>query len=229
LSQELMDRIYRHQRHVYDATRKFYLLGRDRLIAGLRPQDSDHILEIGCGTARNLIIAARRYPGARLHGIDVSAEMLASAERAVRRAGLARRIHLARADAAAFDAQALFGIARFQRVFASYSLSMIPPWREALARAIGALAPGGQLHIVDFGEQSRLPAMFRFALRRWLAAFHVTPRAELEAALVEHAARMGATLRCERPHRDYARYAVLALPKTPNAGPDADPAATIAR
>ena len=25
----LMDRMYRHQRHIYDLTRKFYLLGRD--------------------------------------------------------------------------------------------------------------------------------------------------------------------------------------------------------
>ena len=28
----LMDRIYRRQRHVYDLTRKYYLLGRDELI-----------------------------------------------------------------------------------------------------------------------------------------------------------------------------------------------------
>ena len=28
----LMDGVYRHQRHIYDLTRKFYLLGRDRLI-----------------------------------------------------------------------------------------------------------------------------------------------------------------------------------------------------
>jgi S-adenosylmethionine-diacylgycerolhomoserine-N-methlytransferase len=216
LSQELMDRIYRRQRHIYDATRKFYLLGRDRLISGLRPQDSDHVLEIGCGTARNLILAARRYPKARLHGIDLSAEMLATAERAVRRAGLGRRIHLAQADATSFDPQTLFGVARFQRVFASYSLSMIPPWREALTRAVGTVAPGGQFHVVDFGEQSRLPTLFRLALRRWLAEFHVTPRAELEAMLAEHAQTLGATLRCERPHRDYARYAVLALPADPN-------------
>ena len=208
-----MDRIYRHQRHIYDATRKFYLLGRDRLIAGLRPQGSDDVLEIGCGTARNLILAARRYPGVRLHGIDLSAEMLATAEGAVRRAGLGRRVRLAQADATSFDPQVLFGVARFQRVFASYSLSMIPPWREALTHAISAVAPGGQLHVVDFGEQSRLPSLFRRSLRRWLAAFHVTPRAELEAVLAEHAQALGATLRCERPHRDYARYAVLALPK----------------
>ena len=36
---EKMDRIYRVQRHFYDLTRKYYLLGRDRLIrgAGVRP------------------------------------------------------------------------------------------------------------------------------------------------------------------------------------------------
>ena len=224
-----MDRIYRHQRHIYDATRKFYLLGRDRLITGLRVQDSDHVLEIGCGTARNLILAARRYPKARLHGIDLSAEMLATAERAVRRAGLDRRIRLAQADATSFDPQALFGVGRFQRVFASYSLSMIPPWREALAHAIGAVAPGGQFHVVDFGEQSRLPGLLRLALRRWLAAFHVTPRAELEAALDQHAQALGATLRCERPHRDYARYAVLALPRMATTVPAGAPAASNAR
>lgn len=207
-----MDRIYRHQRHVYDATRKFYLLGRDRLIVGLRPQDQDHVLEIGCGTARNLILAARRFPRTRLYGIDLSSEMLATAERTVRRAGLGRQIQLAQADATSFDPQALFAVTSFQRVFASYSLSMIPPWREALGHAIGMVASGGQFHVVDFGEQSRLPGVFRFALRRWLAAFHVTPRSELEAALSQHAHALGATLRCERPHRDYARYAVLALP-----------------
>ena len=31
----LMDSVYRHQRHIYDLTRKFYLLGRDDLIDGL--------------------------------------------------------------------------------------------------------------------------------------------------------------------------------------------------
>lgn len=138
-----MDRIYRHQRHVYDATRKFYLLGRDRLIAGLRPQDQDQVLEIGCGTARNLIAAARRYPGARFQGIDLSIQMLATAERAVARAGLTRRIRLAQADATSFDPQALFGVARFQRVFASYSLSMIPPWPRAASStsSISASSP----------------------------------------------------------------------------------------
>jgi S-adenosylmethionine-diacylgycerolhomoserine-N-methlytransferase len=45
-----MNRMYRWQRHIYDATRRYYLLGRDRLIAGLRPAAGQSVLEIGCGT-----------------------------------------------------------------------------------------------------------------------------------------------------------------------------------
>ena len=81
-----MDRMYRRQRHVYDLTRKFYLLGRDRLIDGLNARASDAILEIGCGTGRNLVAIANRYPANRLYGLDVSAEMLVSAASAVERA-----------------------------------------------------------------------------------------------------------------------------------------------
>ena len=33
-----MDQVYRRQRYIYDFTRKYYLLGRDRLIRGLALQ-----------------------------------------------------------------------------------------------------------------------------------------------------------------------------------------------
>ena len=68
----LMDRVYRHQRHIYDASRKYYLLGRDPMIAGLNPPPGASVLEIGCGTGRNLVKAARRYKNASFYGIDIS-------------------------------------------------------------------------------------------------------------------------------------------------------------
>lgn len=34
--QAAMDRMYRVQRHIYDATRRYYLLGRDLLVRDLR-------------------------------------------------------------------------------------------------------------------------------------------------------------------------------------------------
>ncbi len=75
----LMDGMYRRQRHIYDLSRKFYLLGRDEAIARLRPAPGDRVLEIACGTGRNLVKLAQVYPDARLFGLDVSREMLATA------------------------------------------------------------------------------------------------------------------------------------------------------
>ena len=210
-STDLMNRTYRHQRHFYDFTRKYYLLGRDRLIAELAPHDGDAVLEIGCGTGRNLTAAAARYPGVRLFGVDVSTEMLTSAIATIARAGLAPQIRVAHADATRLDPQLLFGIARFERIFISYSLSMIPDWQAVIDGSIAILAPGGELHIVDFGGQRRLPGLFRTLLRRWLVLFHVTPRDDLEQALRARAQGTGASLVFERPYRDYAQYAVLRL------------------
>ncbi len=189
----LMDGVYRRQRHFYDATRKFFLLGRDRLIADLAPPPGARVLEIGCGTGRNMIVAARRYPQAQFYGLDISAQMLATARESVARAGLQDRITLAQGDATAFDAQALFGAPTFERVFFSYSLSMIPDWRAALAQGAQATAPGGALHVVDFGRQEGLPGAAKAVLRRWLALFHVAPRDGLEEAFSPMTSAQGLT------------------------------------
>ena len=45
-----MDEIYRYQRYIYDLTRKFYLLGRDRVIDELAPPRGGKVLEVACGT-----------------------------------------------------------------------------------------------------------------------------------------------------------------------------------
>ena len=129
-----MDAIYRFQRHIYDVTRKPYLLGRDVVIRKLDVPAGGAVLEIGCGTARNLLHIARAYPKARCFGMDVSAAMLETARHAIARAGMEERVLVARADAAAFDPKALFGVERFDRVVISYALSMIPEWEEVLYR-----------------------------------------------------------------------------------------------
>jgi S-adenosylmethionine-diacylgycerolhomoserine-N-methlytransferase len=180
---ELMDGIYRGQRHIYDLTRRPYLLGRSDMLKALQPPVGGYVLEIGCGTAWNLIRAAQLYPHAHFFGLDVSALMLQTAHGAISRRGLLGRIRLANADASDFNADALFGRARFDRVFISYALSMIPDWQLALARALGAVADGGVLHIIDFGPCHALPTAFRKLLFAWLALFSVTPRLALPATL----------------------------------------------
>jgi S-adenosylmethionine-diacylgycerolhomoserine-N-methlytransferase len=204
-----MDAIYRYQRYIYDATRKYYLLGRDRLVGELAPPDGGSVLEVACGTGRNLIQAARRYPEARFFGFDISNAMLETARSAISRAGLDGRIAVAEGDATSFDGGSLFGEAKFDRVFISYALSMIPPWHAALQQALAALAPGGQLLIVDFGDQAGLPRWFKRGLRSWLAQFSVTPRDELSAELERIAARPGFTVQHRQLYRGYAVYAVI--------------------
>src|SRR3546814_5611306 len=84
--------IYRRQRHIYDLTRKYYLLGRDGLIADLDPPAGGAVLEIGCGTGRNLIAVGKAWPKARLYGVDISDAMLDTARASVIRAGMAARV-----------------------------------------------------------------------------------------------------------------------------------------
>ena len=204
-----MDAQYALQRHVYDLTRKYYLLGRDRLIRELGVPAGGSVLEVGVGTGRNLALVAKRYPQARLFGLDISAEMLKSARVNMARAGAEGRTLLGRADATAFDPQALFGEPGFDRVFVSYSLSMIPDWQAALRQALSVVEPGGSLHIVDFGQQEALPAWFRGGLRAWLAKFHVTPREDLFEEIERVAKAQGAHARCRALYRGYAWEAVI--------------------
>jgi S-adenosylmethionine-diacylgycerolhomoserine-N-methlytransferase len=210
-----MNRMYRRQRHIYDGTRRYYLLGRDQLIANLKPEAGANVLEVGCGTGRNLVLAAGRFPAARWFGIDISTEMLTSAITAIARRGLTSRIKVAHGDATAFDPERLFGIPSFDHIMISYSLSMIPNWKGVLEAAISRLKPSGRLHIVDFGRQERLPGIARALLLRWLKLFDVTPRDDLERVLSTMAAASGADLKFERPFRGYAQYAVLTLPSGP--------------
>lgn len=201
---DLMDETYRHQRLIYDITRRFFLLGRDHLITSLNPGTRARILEVACGTGRNLAVILKRYPSCALYGLDISDEMLRTAQ-----GKLHMRAHLVKADACSFEAAQIFGTPWFDRIILSYSVSMIPDWQRALATAARHLAPEGQLHVVDFGDQHGMPAWFRHGLLRWLAKFHVTPRQDLARVLSEIAARQGCTLAHQTRLRGYAQHAVL--------------------
>ena len=199
----LMDDVYRYQRLFYDVTRKYYLLGRDHLIENMGVKAGDRVLEVACGTGRNLQAIGKHYPGAALFGLDISEQMLVSA-----RKKLGKKAQLAQADACDFDPQALFQTALFDHIVFSYSLSMIPDWEGALAEAMRHLAPGGTLHVVDFHDQARLPAWFKKGLVNWLARFHVSPRVTLPDTLARMAERTGGAEHTPL-YRGYALYGRL--------------------
>jgi len=207
-----MDRMYRVTRHVYDVTRAYYLLGRDRLLDKVATSPSAATLEVGCGTARNLIRLARRPEPGELFGLDASHEMLETAAVSIERSGVERGgrkpIVLRQGLAEQLDAQRMFGReAPFDTIYFSYCLSMVPTWPGAIEAALANLKPGGEMLIVDFWDQKDLPGWFAAGLKRWLSLFHVHYRPEVHEALTE----LGASGRADVTFESVAnRYAYIA-------------------
>lgn len=205
-----MDRMYRFTRHIYDATRKYYLLGRDVLITRLDAQDDDLVCEVGCGTARNLIKLADSYPHARFFGLDASDEMLKTAHKNLHKEVLDDVITVKQAFAQSFDPATLFGLDHaLDKIIFSYALSIIPPWRESIDHALALLESGGEIHIVDFGGQDELPPAFRKFLFWWLDKFHVYHKPEILEYLKRLEAEKKGTLAYKSLYRGYAWTAIF--------------------
>jgi S-adenosylmethionine-diacylgycerolhomoserine-N-methlytransferase len=209
-----MDRMYRVTRHVYDVTRAYYLLGRDRMLTKVATNPSTATLEVGCGTARNLIKLARRAEPGLLCGLDASQEMLDTAAASIARAGVPaaghERIRLRQGLAERLDAKTMFGRDEpFDTIYFSYCLSMVPTWPGAIEAAMANLKTGGHLVIVDFWDQKDLPGVFAAGLKKWLSLFHVHYRPEVHDALAALGTSGRADVKFESVKKRYAYIASL--------------------
>jgi S-adenosylmethionine-diacylgycerolhomoserine-N-methlytransferase len=149
---------------IYDATRWSFLFGRDQILGDLASCRAAprRILEVGCGTGRNLEKLAARFPDAALTGLDLSADMLRLARRKLAPYGT-RLSWLQRAYDAPVAQDRPFDLVLF-----SYSLSMFNPgWESAITAALADLEVGGCIGVVDF-HSSSLPWF-----RKWMQLNHV--------------------------------------------------------
>lgn len=183
---------YKWHARIYDATRWSFLFGRGRLIAeaaaalGQRRREGLQVVEVGCGTGRNLRQLARMFPAAELLGIDLCRPMLDRAGRGMS-VDQVRRTTLV---CAAYDPESLAPASADLIVF-SYSLSMFNPGFEAALDAARLhLAPGGLLAVVDF---RRTPFAW---FGSWMGVNHVRMDDHLLPAL---AARFATVSRTSRP------------------------------
>lgn len=212
-----MDRMYRLQRHIYDLTRRFYLLGRDRMLRALPVARGGAVLDLGCGTGRNLVRLSRLRPDLALFGADASEAMLETARAKTRRAGTRAALACALAEelcpARAFaPGMAPPGDRGFDAVYFSYVLSIIPEPLAALRAGWGLLGPGGTLAVVDFGDCHGLPAWFGRLLRAWLALFGVEHRPEVARELARLSSECGGELARQEHCRGYAELLLLRKP-----------------
>lgn len=176
---ERLNNLYRFQRHIYDLTRRFFLFGRDQLLSQMNVQPRERVLEIGCGTGRNLLKLSRLEPNAKFFGLDAADEMLKTAAAKLDAHDKAREIVLRQGLAEEFDYQNTFGQSQpFDKIFISYALSMFPHWQASLRNTLENLKPGGDLYIIDFWDGRGLPLWFNRFRAWWLSLFKVYYRPE---------------------------------------------------
>ena len=166
---------YRWHARIYDATRWSFLFGRTGILRKVaKLATPKRILEVGCGTGKNLVTLSRIFPQAQITGIDLSETMLDVARR--KAAPLGERIQLL---------HGAYGVAKtgedgatYDLILFSYALSMFNPGFEAaIATAHRDLAPGGHVAVVDFHD-TRLPLF-----ERWMGVNHVRMNGQLRPLL----------------------------------------------
>lgn len=178
LNAPALRRYYRLHAPIYDLSRWLFLLGRTRLIrqiAGLAPAfKPSRILDVGCGTGRNLLPLARTFPQAEIVACDLSTAMLDIAKQK-----LLGKPQLRQIQWHAGPVQALAG-APFDLIVCSYMLSMTDREMAAtIARLRDRLSADGRLAVVDFAATAHP----WFA--RWMAFNHVRMDGELQHILAE--------------------------------------------
>lgn len=77
-----IERYYQLHSRIYDATRWSFLFGRTAILDDIDAAGAPgRILEVGCGTGKNLVALAHRFPLASITGVDLSETMLEVARR----------------------------------------------------------------------------------------------------------------------------------------------------
>jgi trans-aconitate methyltransferase len=106
------------------------------------------LLDVGCGDGRVTLDIAARYPDVRIHGIDVSGEMVEAARRAAQGEGRPD-VTFARADVLEYAPDNPFDV-----VFSNSAMHWVQPAEAGYGALFRLLAPGGVLAVHQGGDQT---------------------------------------------------------------------------
>jgi trans-aconitate 2-methyltransferase len=106
------------------------------LLARLPLEAPVTVVDLGCGPGNSTELLVSRWPHARITGVDSSAEMLASARKAM------PEIAWVQADVATYATETPVDL-----LFANAVLHWLPDHEALLPRLMGCLAPGGVLAV----------------------------------------------------------------------------------
>ena len=147
-------------RHYYNKIAKFYdalseqsegpmkRLGLERLAV----QPGEQVLEIGFGTGHSLVALAEAVgPAGKVHGLDISDQMVALAQQRLAEAGYADRVELQRADAEHLP----FADDTLDAIYFSFTLELFdtPQIPIVLGECRRVLRPGGRIAVVAVSRE----------------------------------------------------------------------------
>jgi trans-aconitate 2-methyltransferase len=111
------------------------------LLARVPLETPAQVVDLGCGPGNSTELLARRYPAARIVGIDTSPAMLASARQRLAAVGQATAV-FEQGDIAAWSPAAPVDL-----VFANAALQWVPDHQQLIPRLASTLAQGGVLAV----------------------------------------------------------------------------------
>ena len=116
------------------------------LLARVNHKNPNHVIDLGCGPGNSTALLARRWPKAKLEGLDSSEPMLDQA----RRAGINATWHSG-------DIPGWMPKKRYDVIFTNATIQWIPEQDTLLPRLMSYLEPGGMLAFqvpTNFNEPS---------------------------------------------------------------------------
>jgi S-adenosylmethionine-diacylgycerolhomoserine-N-methlytransferase len=138
-----LDSFYAPQAAHYDRFREKLLHGRAEMLQSLGIQAGHHVAEIGAGTGRTVEFYRDQLDTlGHVDLVDLCEPLLRQAQA---RLDNHPKVSVHHADACTWAANQ-----PLDRVYFSYSLTMIPPWFAAIDNAYQNLAAGGLIGVVDF-------------------------------------------------------------------------------
>jgi demethylmenaquinone methyltransferase/2-methoxy-6-polyprenyl-1,4-benzoquinol methylase len=133
----------------------FYERARARAVELLHLEDGQTVLDVACGTGRNIPLLLERVgPRGHVIGVDYTRAMLARAREKARRRSW-QNVGFLRLDAARLsldalrDANLLSEGEQVDAVICTLALSCIPAWGDAYRAMLEIVRPGGRVAIMD--------------------------------------------------------------------------------
>jgi arsenite methyltransferase len=147
-----------------ECTASFAGVGKTHRIGPIMPGET--ILDVGCGSGMDLLLAARRTGvTGRAIGIDMTPSMIERAKCAALKTGLWQNVEIRRGTAEELSVQS----GTIDVVISNAMLNLSSDKRKVFSQIYRVLRPGGRLYLADVVVQRELSLSARSDINLWVA------------------------------------------------------------